>query len=83
MVQRIYRSIWVLRASFPATASVWTTMAIYGALLVPIGVSGFRWAMWMNAINHKDGVWVWFVIGAAYGHAKWWGAKNRCDAGVG
>jgi hypothetical protein len=54
-------------------------MAIYGVLLVPIGASGFKWAMWMDRINQRDGVWVWFVIGAAYGHAKWWGAKARCD----
>lgn len=53
-------------------------MAIYGVLLVPIGASGSKLGDWMTRINERDGLWVWFVIGAAYGHAKWWGAKIRC-----
>ncbi len=78
MIDQIYRSIWFLRGRLPATRSVWTTMAIYGVLLVPIGASGSKLGDWMTRINERDGLWVWFVIGAAYGHAKWWGAKIRC-----
>lgn len=78
MIDRTYRSVWVLRGRLPATRSAWTTMAIYGALLVPIGASGPKLGDWMSRINERDGLWVWFVIGAAYGHAKWWGAKSRC-----
>jgi hypothetical protein len=79
MMNRIYRSIWRLRSSLPAITSPWATMAIYAALLVAIGASGPKLGDWMSRINHRDGLWVWFVIGAVYGHAKWLSAKKRFD----
>lgn len=82
-MERVYRAIWALRDKLPATRSVWTTMAIYGALLVPIGASGQKIGDWMSRVNYRDGLWVWFVMGAAYGHAKWWGAKARVRTGSG
>ena len=76
-MHRLYQLIWNLREKLPATTSARMTMAIYGALLVPVGASGPKIGDWMSRINERDGLWIWFVIGAAYGHAKWWNAKAR------
>lgn len=82
-MNRLYQLIWNLREKLPATTSPWMTMTVYGALLVPIGASAPKIGDWISRINERDGLWVWFAIGAAYGRAKWWGAKKSCEEHVG